>query len=208
MKTILITIGVLLLTATSNMFAQQAPNYNFYLYDMNIYIPAFVDSSGAAEFSFGIRSQWAGIEGAPERQSTIFGMPIGKNVGLGVSIPNDMDFIEQKTWVFIDVSYNIQLDEEHILYFGIKGSANSYDAHPQGLVAYGVGQDGALMDYESRFTPNVGTGVYLKHDRYFASLSAPKLLTPERLEQRDGNAYCGVDQIHAYLNNLHALIII
>lgn len=185
---------------TATVSAQQDPNYTFYQYNMNIYNPAFAGSSEAAEFSLGIRSQWAGIEGAPESQSAIFGMPMGKNLGLGASILNDRTFIEQQTWVAIDISYFIQLDEDHRLYFGIKGSANSYDANTDGLVTYGVGQDGALMNYESRFTPNVGAGAYLKHDRYFVSLSSPKLLTPDRLQERDGNAYLGADRMHAYLS--------
>ena len=202
-----IQLVALFLLLSFKASAQQDPNYTFYRYNMNIYNPAFAGSSEAAEFSLGIRSQWAGIEGAPESQSAIFGMPVGKNVGLGVSILNDKTFIEQQTWMAIDVSYNIQLDEEHTLYFGIKGSANSYDANTQGLVTYGVGQDGALVDYDSRFTPNVGAGVYLKHDRYFASLSAPKLLTPERLKERDGNAYLGVDSMHAYLSGGYTFLL-
>jgi len=185
---------------TATVSAQQDPNYTFYQYNMNIYNPAFAGSSEAAEFSLGIRSQWAGIEGAPESQSAIFGMPMGKNLGVGASILNDRTFIEQQTWVAIDISYFIQLDEDHRLYFGIKGSANSYDANTDGLITYGVGQDGALMNYESRFTPNVGAGAYLKHDRYFVSLSSPKLLTPDRLQERDGNAYLGADRMHAYLS--------
>ena len=187
--------------------AQQDPNYTFYGYNMNIYNPAFAGSSEAAEFSLGMRSQWAGIEGAPESQSAIFGMPLGKKVGLGATILNDKTFIEQQTWVSIDVSYNVQLDEEHMLYFGIKGSANSYDANTQGLVTYGVGQDGSLIDYNSRFTPNVGAGAYLKHDRYFVSISAPKLLTPSRLQEENGEAYLGEDQIHAYLSGGYTFIL-
>ncbi|WP_419211504.1 type IX secretion system membrane protein PorP/SprF [Maribacter sp. X9] len=202
-----IQIMALFLALSVSVTAQQDPNYTFYRYNMNIYNPAFVGSSEAAEFSLGIRSQWAGIEGAPESQSVIFGMPVGKNIGLGASILNDKTFIEQQTWVAIDVSYNIQLDDEHVLYFGIKGSANSYDANTQGLVTYGMGQDASLMNYESRFTPNVGAGVYLKHDRYFASLSAPKLLTPDRLQERDGNAHLGVDRRHAYLSGGYTFLL-
>lgn len=186
---------------------QQDPNYTFYRYNMNIYNPAFAGSSEAAEFSLGIRSQWAGVEGAPESQSAIFGMPVGKKLGLGVSVLNDRTFIEQQTWVAVDISYYIDLDEDHKLYFGIKGSANSYDANTDGLITYGMGQDGTLLNYESRFTPNVGAGAYLKHDRYFLSLSAPKLLTPDRLQERNGNAYLGADRMHAYLSGGYSFIL-
>jgi len=196
---------VLLFSVVTN--GQQDPNYTFYRYNMNIYNPAFAGSSEAAEFSLGIRSQWAGVEGAPESQSAIFGMPVGRKLGLGVSVLNDRTFIEQQTWVAVDVSYYIDLDEEHKLYFGIKGSANSYDANTDGLITYGMGQDGTLLNYESRFTPNVGAGAYLKHDRYFVSLSVPKLLTPDRLQERNGNAYLGADRMHAYLSGGYSFIL-
>lgn len=202
-----ILIMALVLSVAVKVKAQQDPNYTFYRYNMNIYNPAFAGSSESAELSLGIRSQWAGIQGAPESQSAIFGMPMGRNLGLGVSILNDKTFIEHQTWVAIDVSYHIQLDGDHTLYFGIKGSANSYDANTDGLITYGVGQDGALVGYESRFTPNVGAGVFLKHDRYFVSVSAPKLLTPDRLQERDGNAYLGVDRMHAYLSGGYTFLL-
>ncbi len=202
-----IAILIMALILSVAVKAQQDPNYTFYRYNMNIYNPAFAGSSESAELSLGIRSQWAGVQGAPESQSAIFGMPMGRRVGLGVSILNDKTFIEHQTWVAIDVSYHIQLDEDHTLYFGIKGSANSYDANTDGLITYGVGQDGALAGYESRFTPNVGAGVFLKHDRYFVSMSAPKLLTPDRLQERDGNAYLGVDRMHAYLSGGYTFLL-
>jgi len=187
--------------------AQQDPNYTFFRYNMNIYNPAYAGSSEATEFSLGIRSQWAGVEGAPESQSAIFGMPLGNNIGIGASILNDKTFIEQQTWMAIDISYSIRLNQEVQLYFGIKGSANSYDANTEGLITYGVGQDATLDNYESRFTPNVGAGVYLKHDRYFVSLSAPRLLTLERLKENNGQVYLGEDRIHAYLSGGYTFLL-
>ncbi len=193
----LLTLGLLAQGVTN---AQQDPHYTFYRYNMNIFNPAFAGSTEGAELVMGLRSQWAGVEGAPESQSAIFGTPLGKKVGIGLSILNDQTFIENQTWIAVDVSYHIQLDESNLLYFGLKGSANSYDANTQGLLTYGVGQDGSLMDFESRFTPNVGAGVYLKNARYFVSLSVPKLLTPDRLREQDGNAFLGVDRMHGYLS--------
>ena len=192
-------LAVILGVAFNTAIAQQDPNYSFYRYNMNLYNPAYAGSGEGADLVLGLRSQWAGVEGAPESQSAIFGMPVGSKVGLGVSILNDKTFIETQTWLAVDFSYHIQLDDDNLLYFGLKASANSYDANTQGLLTYGVGQDGTLLDYESRFTPNVGAGVYLKNERYFVSLSAPKILSPERLQEREGNAYLGVDRMHAYL---------
>ncbi|MFH6603150.1 type IX secretion system membrane protein PorP/SprF [Maribacter algicola] len=200
MKRITNLLIILMFVISYSLSAQQDPNYSFYRYNMNIYNPAFAGSSEGVDFILGVRSQWSGVEGAPESQSAIFGMPVGKRVGLGVSILNDRTFIETQTWFAIDFSYHIDLDANNRLYFGIKGSANSYDANTQGLITYGIGQDGTLMDYESRFTPNVGAGAYLKNGRYFLSLSAPKILSPKRLQERNGDAFLGTDRMHAYLS--------
>ena len=63
------------------------------------------------------------------------------------------------------------------------------------------------MDYEGRFTPNVGAGAYLKGTRYFLSLSVPKFLSPERLKERNGNAFIGDDRLHAYLSGGYDFIL-
>lgn len=200
MKIALTTIWVLLLFSSGITFAQQDPQFTFYKYNMNIINPAHVGSSDGVALALALRSQWAGVEGAPESQSAMFGMPLGEKVGFGVSLLNDKTFIESQLWVGIDVSYNIRIDDNNVLYFGIKGSANSYDANTQGLISYGVGQDASLMDYESKITPNIGAGVYLKNKRYFVSLSVPKLLTPDRLQEKNGSAYLGTDKLHGYLS--------
>jgi len=190
---------ILFLACLAPVFGQQDPNYTFYRYSMNLFNPAFAGSAEGPEVVLGLRSQWAGVEGAPESQSAIFSTPIGQNVGLGLSVLNDRTFIENQTWVAIDFSYKLQLNENTNLFFGLKASGNNYDVNTQGLITYGVGQDGSLMDFKSRFTPNIGVGVYVKGDNYFLSLSAPKLLSPERLQERDGQVLVGMDRRHVYL---------
>ncbi len=207
MKTKISTLFTLLAMMAMGLYAQQDPQFTFYRYNMNIYNPAYAGSSEAVELTLGLRSQWASVQGAPESQSAIFGMPVGKNVGLGVSILNDRTFIEQQTWLAVDFSYRLQISGTTDLYLGIKASANSYDANTQGLITYGLGQDGSLMGLESRFTPNVGAGAYLKGLNYFIALSAPKLLTPERMQELDGNAFLGDDRMHAYLSGGYDFIL-
>ncbi|MBS9461869.1 type IX secretion system membrane protein PorP/SprF [Flagellimonas sp. 389] len=200
MKHLILVLGLAITLGTKSIFAQQDPQYTFYRYSMNLINPAFAGSSEGAELTLGLRSQWAGVQGAPESQSALFSMPVGANVGLGVSILNDQTFIENQTWVAIDFSYRVKLNEDYMLYFGLKASGNSYSANTTGLVTYGVGQDGTLMDFENRFTPNIGAGVYLKNKDFFLSISAPKLMTPDRLEERNGNAFSSTDRRHVYLS--------
>lgn len=175
----------------NQLYAQQDPNYTFYRFNMNLINPAFAGSAERAEFGMNVRSQWASVDGAPETQSVVFGMPVGKNVGLGVSIINDKTFVENQTSVALDFSYRLQLSSENTLFFGLKGSFASYDVNSEGLLTYDIRPDMSLMNIDGRFTPNVGAGVMLKNERYYLSLSIPRILTPDRLEQNDGLADWG-----------------
>ncbi|MFS4416627.1 type IX secretion system membrane protein PorP/SprF [Maribacter sp. 2307ULW6-5] len=191
---ILFALGVSL-----GLQAQQDPNYTFYRFNMNLVNPAFAGAGETAKVGVNVRSQWAGVQGAPETQSVVFGMPVGRNVGLGLSVINDKTFVENQTSVALDFSYKLKLDEAHDLYFGLKGSFASYDVNSEGLLTYGIQPDMSLMNIDGRFTPNVGAGLLLRNERYFVSLSIPKILTPDRLEQKDGMARLGVDEVHYYL---------
>ena len=199
MKTLYKITSILTLFCCLASFAQQDPQYAFYRFNMNLFNPAFAGTGESGELTLGLRSQWAGVEGAPESQSAIFSTPMGNNVGLGVSILNDQTFIENQTWVAVDFSYRLRLNSNYELFLGLKASGQSYSANTNGLTTYGLGQDGTLNDFNSRFNPNVGMGVYLRASNHFLSLSAPKLLTPDRLEERDGEAFLSMDRRHLYL---------
>jgi len=107
--------------------------------------------------------------------------------------------VENQTSVSLDFSYKLKLNDGHDLYFGLKGGFTSYDVNSNGLLTYGIQPDMSLMNIDGRFNPNVGAGIYLKNEKYFLSLSVPKILNPERLEQNDGQARLGVDKTHMYL---------
>lgn len=191
---------VLALILCSNLIsAQQDPTYTFYKYNMSLINPAYAGSEGITDLGINFRSQWASIKGAPETQSFVFGMPMKKNIGLGVSIINDKTFIETQTSLSIDFSYKVKLSELNDLYFGLKTGFNSYDANTSGLITYGIQSDPSLMNLEGRFNPNIGVGVYLKNETYFVSFSMPKLLKSNRLENDEGTARLNKDKTHVYL---------
>lgn len=200
MKITNIYIALILMLCVNMLSAQQDPNYTFYRYNMNLINPAFAGASGETSLGINIRSQWASVEGAPETQSFIFGTPMGNNLGLGVSIINDKTFIETQTSLALDFSYKLKLNEVYDLYFGLKAGFNSYDANTAGLTTYGIQSDPSLMNLEGQFSPNIGAGVYLKHEDYFISLSVPKVLSPDRLEEENGIARLSNDRIHMYLS--------
>lgn len=186
--------------STSVVKAQQDPNYTLYRYTMNLINPAYAGSDGTTDLNMHVRSQWANVKGAPQTQSFIFGTHLGKNVGLGVSVISDKTFIEKQTSMALDFSYHLKLNDTHDLYFGLKGSFNSYNANTDGLLTYGIAQDPKLMGLNGRLNPNFGVGMYLKHDDYFLSLSLPRIVSSDRLNEENGIATAGASRQHVYLS--------
>ena len=203
--TVLYCLGFFTLFSVSG---QQDPNRSFYRYTMNLVNPAYAGatrtSEGSAvtpssEVGMNLRSQWVNVEGAPECQSVFFGSPIGKNLGLGVSIINDRTFIENSTSINVDVSYKIQASEVTEVFFGVKAGANSYNANLSGLNTFGIGSDPSLSDINGGFKPNIGAGALIKGEHYFASLSVPRILRNDRLEKENGQATYAAGKAHVYL---------
>lgn len=213
MKLIKNIICASVLMAGVATFAQQDPNRTFYRYNMNLVNPAFAGSASSdsdsykdrtyeanPELGINFRSQWSGVDGAPETQSAFFSTGLGKNIGLGVSIVNDRTFIEQQTAITIDFSYRLKVTDKTDLFLGIKAGANSYNANTAGLTTFGLSQDPSLLNIEGRFNPSIGAGALLKGEAFFLAFSIPNITSTERLEQNDGEIRLGDSRTHMYLS--------
>lgn len=200
MKKSIILLGLLLLTS-SNLLAQQESLITFYKNHLNLVNPAFVGVENETSIQSTIRQQWTGISDAPSTQAISLMMPlISKNLSLGFSFTQDKVFIEKQSFVAIDFSYKVTLSSELDLHMGIKAGGNNYEVNTKGLQTYNVIMDPSLEPI-SRFNPNIGVGFYLKHDKYYVSLSTPKMLNTERARNENGYATVATDRAHFYLSS-------
>lgn len=211
MKLIKNIVCTTLLVSTFTVVAQQDSNRSFFKQSMNLINPAFAGSQrafedsnnrntmGKSELGLNLKSQWAGVDGAPETQSFFFASEMGKNVGLGVSVINDRTFIEDQTAIAVDFSYRVKMDDYNYLYLGLKAGANSYNANLSGLTTFGIGSDPSLNNISGGFNPTIGVGAVLKGEHYFVSISTPNFITNDRLQDRDGTARLGSSRPHFYL---------
>ena len=202
----IIAFGLLLTGVTS--MAQQDPNFALYRYNMQLINPAYAGAidgpegtiaDTGSEVGINIKSQFAGIDGAPETQSLFFGTGVDKNLGLGVSIINDRTFIENQTFIGVDFSYRLQFSPKTNLFLGLKAGANSYNVNTNGLTTFDIGVDPSLVNLEGTFSPNFGLGAYLKGASYFLAFSIPKIINNSRLEQDGNTASLGRSRSHVYL---------
>lgn len=174
---------------------QQDPSFTMYNLNMNLINPAYAGSSEGLEFTTLIKNQFTGISDSPSTQTLSLSSPVGKNVGLGLSIVNDQFFVSKETDVYIDFSYKLQLAESTNLFLGLKGGLSFFNVDLNSLKI----SDPLFSENVSRTNPNFGTGAYLKGNNYYVSLSVPVLLKGKRYEKEGNTITEASDKPHVYL---------
>jgi len=190
-KKILFTL--LLLPLLSH--AQQESYYSLYQYNMQVINPAYAGAEADQMISFLNRTQWAALDDAPRTMAMAFSSKRENNVGLGLSVVADKVFVERQTFAYVDFSYKLDLTDQTRVYLGLKAGGNFYRSSSLNLEDYNTGVDPAQKEF-SRFNPNVGAGMYLQNEKYWLSLSVPRLFNV----RRDDDISIGAkDRIHAYM---------
>ena len=111
----------ILAIAITELRAQQDPHYTQYMYNMSVMNPAYAGSKESMSGGFLYRKQWVEIEGAPTTGTFFIHSPVGRNVGLGLSVVSDKIGPVEENNFYADFSYTLNLGGEHKLAFGLKG---------------------------------------------------------------------------------------
>ena len=184
MKKIYLT-ALIALTGLLEVQAQQDPHYTQYMYNMSVMNPAYAGSKDALSLGLLYRAQWVEIEDAPTT-ATFFGhSPVGKNVGLGLSVISDKIGPVEENNVYGDFSYTLNLGAEHKLAFGLKAGATF---HKVGLFdEIGDGHvpdadDPAFAENTSNTFLNIGAGLFFYSEKYYIGASVPNMLKSKHLD--------------------------
>jgi type IX secretion system PorP/SprF family membrane protein len=130
------------------------------------------------------RTQWVGLDGAPVTNSVSLNTPINNsNLGLGVSLVNDKIGPTTENALSADLSYTTQTSETWKLSFGIKATANFFDLDPSKLNPVDA-TDPSLQNY-SKFSPNIGAGLYLHSDNAYVGFSVPNFIETNRYDDNE-----------------------
>lgn len=181
-------IAAMALLTNSTLFGQQDAQYTQYMYNTVSVNPGYAGSRGHLSIAALYRSQWVGLDGAPKTQTLNIHTPIGyRGAGLGLSVVNDQIGPTSETYLDLDFSYTLQLAQEARLSFGLKASAHLLDIRFSELnqdYTNPGGPDPTLQqDIDNRFSPNVGAGVYYHTERFYAGLSAPRMLETSHFDE-------------------------
>jgi len=151
---------------------------------MTVVNPAYAGSKDNLSLGLLYRNQWTGINDSPET-GTFFGhLPVGNNLGLGLSIIADQIGPVKETNLYGDLSYTINFNDEQRLAFGLKVGATF---HNIGLSSIDVIDEGDPFFQQNidEITPNIGTGMFYYSNNYYLSLSIPNMLSSIHLDTND-----------------------
>ncbi|BFM43570.1 type IX secretion system membrane protein PorP/SprF [Flavobacterium sp. CFS9] len=190
-------IIVMFLFFTVVCSAQQDAQYTQYMYNTMAINPAYAGSRGALSV-FGLyRTQWVGLDGAPETSTFAINTPINNsNLGLGVSLVNDKIGPTNENTLSADLSYSVPTSETFKLSFGIKATANLFNLDINKLNPENQG-DPQFQNLNNRITPNIGAGVYWHSDKAYLGLSIPNFIETNRYNDDDTAIF--KDKINYYL---------
>lgn len=165
--------------------AQQDAQYTQYMYNTIEVNPAYAGSRGALSV-FGLyRTQWVGLDGAPETSTFSVNTPLkNSDLGLGVSLVNDKIGPTVENTLSADLSYTIPTSDTWNLSFGIKGTANLFNIDINKL-SYEDQDDPQFQNLKNKFSPNVGAGLYFHSDRAYVGLSVPNFIETNRYDSDD-----------------------
>jgi len=195
MKKIKLLFGILALMSLTTVFGQQDPQYTQYMYNMNVLNPAYAGSKGVTSIGILGRTQWVGVEGAPRTVTLSGHAPMGKAVGLGMSIIHDEIGPVKEDNVYADFSYTIFTSDVGRLAFGLKAGVTFLDVRETIM----VDDDPDPLNVPIHQTsPNFGAGVYYYTNKFYVGLSAPNFLETEHLEKEGGVVSTASEKMHYF----------
>lgn len=190
-KNLLVPIAIFL-ALISTVNAQQDAQYTQYMFNTMSVNPAYAGSRGQFSAAALYRSQWVGLDGAPETFTINLHSPIrNSRLGYGVSVIQDNigDGVVSETYFDAVVSYTIDVSLEGKLSFGLKAGGNLLNLDFNGLRNFDL-EPVSVDNIENRFSPNIGLGLYYHTNKFYAGLSAPNILETEHFDnsQTDANS--------------------
>lgn len=195
----LLYIILLFCSLSVALSAQQEEQYTqfmFYKLGLN---PGYAGSQDGPVISLLARQQWVGFEGAPQTQLVTFNMPLfNRKVGVGGSISrHTIGFFERYTAEAV-YAYRLRIGRG-ALAIGIQGSVRFLRANfNKAIATQPVSVDGAIPgDFQSKYVPNFGAGLYYSDQRFYIGISAPRLLT-NNIDLADEEGVLSKEVNHVY----------
>ncbi|MGB0881741.1 MAG: PorP/SprF family type IX secretion system membrane protein [Vicingaceae bacterium] len=170
-----IILIILLFVGALQTNAQQDPQYSLYMFNPLAVNPAY---AGSREVLSGVlihRSQWVGLDGAPETQAFAINSPLrNKKMGLGFQIVNDKIGPKTTQNITAAYAYRLQLGKGKLA-FGLKGGIINYNFN-WNKIEYKEEGDAVPEQSSTGFLiPTFDFGMYYNTRTFYAGIAAEHL---------------------------------
>ena len=174
-----IVLILFLVFSATNISAQQDPQYTNYMFNTLSVNSAYAGSRGHFSVTALHRTQWVGIDGAPQTQSLTIESPIGRNLGLGVALVHDKLGPSRETYLDANLSYTIRLNNKSRLSFGLKAGGRLLNVD----LFDGFQTNPDVASINNKFLPTVGAGLYWRNEKTYFGVSVPNFLTDKHFDR-------------------------
>lgn len=178
--------------------AQQDPEYTQYMYNTMAVNPAYAGSTGTLEATLLHRSQWVGIDGAPQTQSFSMHSPLrNEMLGVGLSIVNDKIGPSNELYMDGNFSYSIPLGYDKRLAFGLKAGMRMLNVDWSKGKYYNNNDALLNQNISNQAKIAVGAGAYYYTDKWYVGFSIPSFIQNDYYD--DVQESINYDRLHYYL---------
>lgn len=192
-------IVCLLWSAVTNTWAQQDPMFTKYMFNSMIFNPAYVGSREHLTINALHRTQWWGINGAPQTQSITVHTPLSNDrAAIGGSIVNDQIGPSNSLAINFAYAYRVPIKSGK-LSVGLHFGAYNWRADWTKLSISDI-NDPAFTDVAPNFwRPNVGAGIHYYTKHFYTGIGVPRILEYDLTQaDRPGNTPLYAKQYRHY----------
>lgn len=159
-------------------FGQQAPQNTQFMYYKMGYNPGYAGSNESTCIACLHRSQWLGLDGAPEFTALSFNMPLfNQKVGIGANLERyKVGLFESYTLDGV-YSYRVRMGQGS-LGMGLQASVRSLQGNFQMATATEdrTADQSIPIGQESKILANFGAGLYYSSPKFYVGISVPRFL--------------------------------
>jgi type IX secretion system PorP/SprF family membrane protein len=180
--------------------AQQEERYSQFMLNKLGINPAYAGTQGGITLSSLVRSQWLGLDGAPETQLLSFSVPVwNQNIGLGANIVRQTIGVSSNYSMETSYSYRLRAPRGY-LHIGLQTSLRMLRTDFAQLKGtQPISQDQAVpSNIQSKLVPNFGVGLYYDSENFYIGLSTPRLLK-SNIDLSDDQGPISKEVQHLYL---------
>ena len=162
--------------------AQHGAMYSQYMFNGLLINPAYAGSNEVLNATAINRNQWVGFDGAPRTTTFSLHSPLkNKKINLGITFINDQYGITKQNKINAVYAYRLFFKSSS-LSFGIQAGVNFVRNNWSQINTTTTGDQVFTSQFSQQNIPQTGFGMYYKHQKFFAGVSAPDLLTLKKID--------------------------